>query len=269
MLFLPKITAAIKNEDTTLYLPLIRKDATPPIIDFFTANVAVTDPGQAIDLQWQTTHAISATLYHMMPTGQFGTYWNVPPDGNIAYNIPASTRNFERFMLYANNDTGDYTSATVTVILNCPYPWFFAPAPNICAQDAAPDTAGAEQQFEQGIMIWVESEDRIFVLFDDAVFSPKWDVFSDEWSDGQPINDPSLTPPTGLYQPERGFGLIWREVQGIRDRLGWAVAPEGGFVTAVQRTSYPKYNEIYIRAHDGNIWYLHAERSDWEKFTPD
>jgi len=269
LLFLPETTAAPNNEDFYLYLPMIRKDPTPPVIEFFQANVEVTDPGESIELQWQTTNAISATLYHMMPTGQFGTFWNVSPTGTMTYDIPDSTRNFERFMLYANNAAGDYTSETVTIILNCPYPWFFAPAPNICAQDTAPDTAGAEQHFEQGIMIWVESEDRIYVLFDDDVFSPKWAAFNDDWEDGQPINDPSLTPPPGLYQPERGFGLVWREEQDIRDRLGWAVAPENGFVTAVQHTSYAKYNETYIRALDGNIWYLKAERSGWEKITPD
>ncbi len=269
MLFLPETTAAIENEDTYLYLPLIRKDAIPPTIDFFSANIDITDPGETIELQWQTTNAVSVTLYHMMASGQFGTFWNVSPTGSMTYHIPASTRNYEQFMLYANNEAGDYTSAGVTIILNCPYSWFFSPAPAICAQDAAPDTAGAEQQFEHGFMIWVESEDRIYVLFDDDIFSPKWASFTDEWADGQPINDPSLTPPTGLYQPERGFGLVWREEQGIRDRLGWALAPESGFVTAVQHTSYYKYNEIYIRALDSNIWYLKAERSGWEKITPD
>ena len=259
----------INDEDYYLYLPLIRKDALPPVINFFRSNVEVTDPGNAIELQWQTENAISATLYHLMATGQFGTFWNVPPNGSMTYNIPDSTRNFERFMLYANNEAGDYTSAAVTVKLNCPYPWFFAPAPDICAQDAAPDTGGAEQQFEHGTMIWVESEDRIYVLFDDDIFSPKWAAFSDEWNDGEPIDDPTITPPSGFYQPVRGFGLVWREGQDIRNRLGWAVAPESGFVTAVQRTSYAKYNETYIRALDSDIWHLLAEHSGWEKFTPD
>ena len=261
-------TKAATTEDTFVYLPLIRNDAAPPVIDFFISDVDITDPGTTIELQWQTSNAVTTTLYHMMQTGQFGTFWTVTSDGSMTYEIHPDTRNYERFMLYASNEAGDFVSETVTITLNCPYPWFFAPAPNICAQGSGADTAGAEQQFEHGTMIWVESEDRIYVLFDDDQFSPKWASFSDDWSDGMPINDPNLTPPSGMVQPERGFGLVWREEQTIRDRLGWALVPEAGFVTAVQHTSYPKYNEIYIRAHDSNIWYLKAERSAWEKFTP-
>lgn len=263
------VYAAATAEDTFLYLPLIRRDELPPVINTFTANVAVTDPGETIILSWETAHATTVSLYHLLPTGQFGTFWTVSPTGSMTYTIPSSTRNFERFMLYADNDTHPYTSADVTIILNCPYPWFFAPAPDICAQDAAPDTGGAEQQFEHGFMIWVESENRIYVLYDDDIYSPKWAAFNDEWQVGDPIDDPNITPPPGYYQPVRGFGLVWREQPDVRDRLGWAVAPEAGFVTAVQRTSYAKYNHTYIRALDGNIWHLLAERSGWEKFTPE
>jgi hypothetical protein len=72
-----------------------------------------------------------------------------------------------------------------------------------------------------------------------------------------------------LYQPQRGFGLVWREEPTIRDRLGWALATESGGDTAVQRTSYYKYNHTYLKALDGNVWHLFPERSDWEKLVPD
>lgn len=39
--------------------------------------------------------------------------------------------------------------------------------------------------------------------------------------------------------------------------------------TAVQRTSYFKYNHTYLKALDGDVWQLFPERSDWQKFTPD
>lgn len=46
------------------------------------------------------------------------------------------------------------------------------------------------------------------------------------------------TPP-GLYEPVSGFGLAWRgEVEGVdprvRERLGWATAPEVGFTARYQ-----------------------------------
>jgi hypothetical protein len=79
-----------------------------------------------------------------------------------------------------------------------------------------------------------------------------------------PESDPSIEPPPGRYQPIRGFGMVWREQPGVRDRLGWAVEPETGYETAIQRTSYVRYNHTYIRARDGGVWRLGPERSEWE-----
>jgi len=70
-------------------------------------------------------------------------------------------------------------------------------------------------------------------------------------------------PPVGLYQPVRGFGLVWREEPGVRDRLGWAVDREVGYPTAIQRTSWYKYNATYVKALDGGVWELGPERSKW------
>lgn len=255
--------------DKVSYLPLVRKDEPPPQIDFFTANVTIADPGDTISLSWQTTHATTNTLYHLLATGQFGTFWNVTTTGKMTYTIPSSTRNFDRFVLFAGNNTGPHASAFLSIELRCPYDWFFSPAPDVCAQDAAQGSAAAEQPFEHGTMIWVQEEDRIYVLFADDSSTTKWSAFTDEWDPGEPIDDPSITPPAGLYQPIQGFGLVWRTQPTVRDRLGWATAPESGFVTAVQHTSYAKYNDIFMRALDGNVWKLGPEHSSWEKIIPE
>ena len=113
-------------------------------------------------------------------------------------------------------------------------------------------------------MLWSAAEDRIYVLYAGGQ-DPEWDAFTDEWDPGEPENDPDLLPPSGYYQPVRGFGLVWREQPGVRDRLGWAIDQEAAYQTAVQRTSYAKYNETYIRALDGAVWRLEAERSGWGK----
>jgi len=89
-------------------------------------------------------------------------------------------------------------------------------------------------------------------------------VFSDWWDEGQPVSDPELTPPSGLYQPVRGFGLVWREQFRVRERLGWAVDREQGYETVIQRTSHFRYNDIYIRALDGGVWRLGPNGGEWE-----
>ncbi|MCP5101461.1 MAG: hypothetical protein GY943_38435 [Chloroflexi bacterium] len=263
----PQTTSQTELNNFT-YLPIVSKPEQPPQIISFIASKETTDPGDTIELSWKTAHATQVTLYHLMSSGQLGSFWTVDATGTMTYPIPDTTRNFDRFLMYASNDTHGWVSAQVTIILNCPYPWFFANHPNICAQDVAIVSAAAMQQFEHGLMIWVGQEERIYILYDDVEYTTRWDIIRDEWEDGDPIDDPSIVPPTGYYQPIRGFGLVWRELPLVRDRLGWAVAGEEAFITAVQRTSYSKYNEIYIKTPDGKIWRLLPERSGWETIEP-
>jgi hypothetical protein len=153
---------------------------------------------------------------------------------------------------------------TLEIPLRCPDSWFFANPPEICPARPALVSAGAEQHFQGGVMLWLAAEDRIYVLYAGGQ-DPEWGAFTDEWDPGEPENDPTLLPPTGFYQPVRGFGQVWREQPGVRDRLGWAIGEEVAYQTAVQRTSYAKYNESYIQAMDGGVWLLEAERSGWRK----
>lgn len=239
--------------------------AADPAIHYFRAAPAAdpADPGQEISLEWSVTNALTTTLWHLDQTGQLAGFWDVAPTGSRVFTVAPEARNYKTFALYASNRPGYYATASVTVILNCLDVWFFANPPAICPQNAALASAAAEQPFEHGAMIWVAHEGLIYVLYNSG--SPAWSAFTDEWDEGEPEVDPTLAPPAGLYQPARGFGLVWREQPGVRDRLGWATAPEAGFSTSVQRTSYPRYNEIYLRALDGQLWRLKAESSGWEK----
>jgi hypothetical protein len=183
----------------------------------------------------------------------------------MTYTISPLARNYSDFMLFASNAGGQWTGAGVQIVLTCPDTWFFAPEPEICPAAPAEFGLGAEQHFEHGTMVWVQSQDLIYVLFADGQLYA-WYPYLDEWEEGMPVDDPTIIPPPGFFQPKRGFGLVWREQTGVRDRLGWAVDMELGYETAVQRTSYT-YSDTYIRAADGNVWRLLPEFSGWEKVT--
>lgn len=259
--------AATTTTPTPTHTPSPPHPLTPtpqPLIHFFQANVAIADPGDTLELSWATSNATRVTLYRLMPSGQLGTFWDVAPNGTFVYTTAPTDRNHVDFALFAGNASGAWVQATVTVPLTCPDTWFFAPAPNECPWAAPLYSAGAEQSFERGFMVWVEAQDQIYVLFSDGQ-SPGWKVLYDNWDEGDPVDDPTLIPPAGLYQPVRGFGLIWREEAGVRDRLGWATAPEAGFTTIYQSTARPKYNEFYLLALDSAIWHLFPELSRWEK----
>ena len=78
------------------------------------------------------------------------------------------------------------------------------------------------QPFERGEMLWRADTGQIYARFD----AMGWQLFPDTFVDGDPADDPALTPPPGRQQPVRGFGKVWREQPGVRDLLGWATAPE-------------------------------------------
>lgn len=258
-------TVVIQPSPTARAAATTTADTSGPIITFFQTDVPEADPGQTITLSWATTQAITATLWRMAPTGQFGQFWDVPVSGEFRYPIAESERNSISFTLVATADTNNYVMETLSLPLHCPFTWFFDGAPDICPAAAPLPSSAAEQSFEHGVMIWVEAEEAIYVLADAPGYLPNWQRYADEWQEGDAPEDPALPPPVSFYQPQRGFGLVWREETGVREQLGWATAPEVGFTTTVQRTSYARYNHTYIQAAGGGVWHLEPEGSGWGK----
>jgi hypothetical protein len=219
-------------------------------------------------LTWQWSGGQTATIYHLLATGQLGTsLGGVGPTGSLQYTISPGRRNSDTFALFVSDEVGLAARATVQVALRCPDVWFFSPAPDICPAGPAVVSDGAEAHFERGTMVWVGAEDRIYVLFDDGQH-PRWSAYSDEWDEGEPTMDPEIEPPPGLQQPVRGFGLVWREETSVRERLGWAVDEERGYETAVQRSSHVRYPVLYVRALDGGVWELGPNGGAWAHIAP-
>jgi hypothetical protein len=244
-----------------------------PAIHYFRADVEEADPGDTITLEWSSSGATTATLYPILPSEQLPqSGWEVAPTGVYTYHISSDERNASKFLLCVSDEAKRNACMNLAVRLRCPVPWFFSPAPGVCGSDPVLSHA-AEQHFEGGVMIWVENtiwfeeQERIFVLYDDDQPSPKWQTFTDAWDASDFDGDPAIVPPDGLYQPVRGFGKVWREHPQVRDRLGWAVDQETGFSTVMQGTTRFKYNAIYLRALDGNVWHLGPEMSSWQKIS--
>jgi hypothetical protein len=93
-------------------------------------------------------------------------------------------------------------------------------------------------------IVLVLSADSTFQRFDDT-FDPEVD----------PVRG-GETPPDDLVEPMLGFGKVWRDQPGIRERLGWATASEdpgmgrfqlfwGGQMIWLNQT-----NQTYVFVHD-------------------
>lgn len=143
--------------------------------------------------------------------------------------------------------------------------WFFTnpPLPE-CPPNDPVTGPGAYQNFQYGAMIWVGSQDAIYVVYDDDQM-PRWQVFQDTFEEGMPEKDPALDSQTDAYadfQPRRGFGLIWRE-NNLLPRLGWAESDyEQQYTVNVQTRAD---GTIFISEPDGRVYGL-ATSGDWRLY---
>lgn len=111
-----------------------------------------------------------------------------------------------------------------------------APTLDIFPTPAVAQIIVAEQAFEHGRMFYLQPRDEIWVMIysDDTATYGQWRFYPDTWSEGMTELDTSISPPEGRYQPERGFGKLWRENASVRDSLGWALDAEYGHVTSYE-----------------------------------
>jgi len=119
----------------------------------------------------------------------------------------------------------------------------------------------AYQPFEGGAMIWDGAEEASIYV---AVNGGEWFGRPDNFQEGDPESDPALTPPQGLYQPRRGFGLLWRSEDDLRQALGWAVADEVG----LEGTAQPFEGGYAIAGPGGRLWLFYFDGAPrWEALT--
>ncbi len=268
---LPTSTQGVVSTSTPFPTPTITPTPAPTpvtydLIDSLEADPATIDPGDSVTLTW-AARGEWATLYTILPDGTLGEWWEVALEGSRTVTTSERVRNVARYALFAGD--GDRTeSMTVAIAVRCTAEWFFAPEPDMCPQDAAVSTAAAYQPFEGGDMIWLGQYDWIYVLFDDQGI-PAYATFANLWEEGMPESDPDIAPPEGRTQPVRGFGLVWRgeldaaEYYQVRERLGWATAPERGYTALYQCDSAPKYTTCYVSGPGGEIYELGPENSEW------
>jgi hypothetical protein len=116
-------------------------------------------------------------------------------------------------------------------------------------------------QFQGGYMIWVGMQDAIYALYLNTAL-PRWQVFNDAFEEGMPETDPNFdNAPPGTWQPQRGFGLVWRSQSGVKDRLGWALGEsEISYTVQIQIGSD---GMIFVSQPSGGLFSLTPTGSDW------
>lgn len=148
----------------------------------------------------------------------------------------------------------------------CDSQWFFIqPRPAACPLAEPTASMAVFQQFERGLMIWLERDDIIYVLYNSFDY-PAWELHPDTYDDTMPEVDGDWEPPPYDYtfQPRRGFGTLWRANVGIRERLGWAVYKwEVPYSTTLQTGDD---GAVYLQDPDGGVIMLGAGQRDWSRY---
>ena len=266
----------------------------------FSAKPTEARLGDTLTLAWTSIGGATATLLEpICCTYTPSPLTTQPLNGSLSFVLQAGVeRDTFAYILTVNSDTTS-DSQTVRVHLPCPDRYFFTTTrDDLECPAAAPTTSAAvEQRFEQGRMIWLQAQRKIYVLFGSgqavAPGAPpdSWLIFDDTWQTAEPESDPAIVPPSGLYQPVRGFGKVWRVWPDVRNGLGWAMAPEQAFDGVYQRgwqtcllhnsdgsvrsCSGPSNDVQYLRAVDGRIMRLRSFGvlgrhgvQQWELWTP-
>jgi hypothetical protein len=149
----------------------------------------------------------------------------------------------------------------------CESTWFFIqPRPPACPLNPPNASQAVYQRFQAGHMMWVQSQDAIYVLYDDAA-QPRWQVFRDYFNEGMPevVGEYLQAPAAGLWQPRRGFGLVWRSSEIIRGRLGWGVMEyEQPYSVQVQTS---RDGSIFLSQPAGSIFALLPGGVNWNEYS--
>lgn len=261
---------------TPVQLPATRVPVLPPpsptpiwaeIITYPTVS-SIVWPGDSITVEYEVRGNSAALCLAPVFTQDF-TCHSVPTSGPYILEIdPTATTNL-LLELRAFADNNGATGSTIIRLYCEEDKWFFSGPPTTCPAGPSVETAAAYQKFEHGMMFWLENGlwwepgELIYVLYDSP--SQTFEAFPEYAlpAGDAPMPEIEYDPPDGLFVPESGFGLVWRENSWLRQRLGWALAPEAGFTTTAQQEFTQDGTYLYLLDFDGQLIVLNFYNGSW------
>ncbi|MDX1991268.1 MAG: hypothetical protein SF029_02695 [bacterium] len=234
-----------------------------PRIEFFTSDKTAVAPGERLTLFWSTRGGGDVRIYQLGRGGERNRVWNVAASGRQDVQTSSGDRGQLDFLLIVGQAELQ-SEQRLSVALQCPLPWFFAPAPTTCPDDLAQQVTIVEQSFERGRMIYLSGEDVVYALFNDG-FDPAWVVFENRYRPGvDPESAENFIPPPGYFQPLAQLGFVWRGNDTVRNRLGLGIQAEVAFESLVQREG----DNFYISSTNGTIVQLLPNGESWQIISP-
>lgn len=242
----------------------------PRVVAFSVSPTTTENVGDQLTLAWQAVGE-KAELCPIVGRPVEAQCQAVPLEGSLEFVTDEAAMAYSGFGLRVTAG-GEFVWGTEEVHLQCRNlrPWFFDDPPARCPEAPAQESYAAGQYFERGLMIWVEEADDFYVFYEgeDAQGFQTFDwVLEITLKPGaSEENRVGEDPPPGLYEPVSGFGMVWRgEIEwvraDVRERLGWATAPEAGFTTAYQCATRmdPRLWACFLRGPRGEVLSLRPD----------
>ncbi|HEY3342305.1 MAG TPA: hypothetical protein VGK81_09815 [Anaerolineae bacterium] len=249
---------------------------TPITLGYFTLDKTEAAKGDQVLASWSFTgRARKVAVSTASADGTlFGNTWLAYPasSGALTFTVPYSL--YTRSPLSVTLTVDGALLSSVSLVITCDNPWFFTPRSSRCPAVPIQPSWAAYQEFEHGRMVWIGKRDYVYVFYAAGIASDmagRWETFEDNFNEGDPETDPSITPPQGKLQPKRGFGLVWRTQQRVRDVLGWALSPERGYTVCYGGGfGAGKSFEAYMNDADGRIMRLNSDYlpTTWSPYEP-
>jgi len=244
--------------------------SAPTIFSFTADRTAIVQEGSIL-LTWQTGGGSEASICWVTHEAILTCVQDPfdPAGGTVTITPSGPGRPGVTEITLTVRNSASSAEASVEVTIECAED----PLPELedqqmyanCPYGTVAGTA-AYQPFQDGTMLWLQGNGTIYVLYANG----QYETYTDTFREGDPERDPAIVPPADLYQPVRGFGLVWRTNERIRDGLGWALAPEAGFQGWSQSYSGVGMHTsgTFLRSLDGTIYVLSHFGAVWSVFTP-
>jgi hypothetical protein len=269
-------TVACVDEDcTTILLPTPLPSATPEATATVTLmpSATITDTPSPIATVTRIASATAYTTTYIDELGQLAAQATIlPPGFTVGGTIVAGRDSFwipAVTLTAAAGRTGNPLAQTdcsanptggfLTAISQNP-----AIVAEIgCIVGTPYSTGSAYQPFERGLMVWVQNVGAAGGMIYVGQPNNTALIVTDTWQAGIDPESGGETPPSGLIEPVRGFGKIWRQAGGIRNAIGWATAPEQGISATVlnfergRMIALAERGEILIVGNSG-VWFTVA-----------
>lgn len=237
----PEPSPTLKATESALIEPAM-------LIDFFRINPSPAFRNEEVTITWQLTgdgryDLMYKTAYSDLivlrsgdEQGEYTSRLRLP-------DVPGPIQ----FTLMVVSENGRRENRIIQLLTKCPYDLLISDSVNQngnCPRGNPITANGAYQPFVGGFMVWHKGHDGGYTI---GVFADDGRILdlSREYYDGSEITW-SESPPTGLFQPVRGFGNVWVNSETIRRELGWAVAEEQSYAVTVQQMDIRLDQTTYI-----------------------